>query len=377
MHRFLISLVLFSFFIALQASNNSSTKEENPVYKPKGWYSSMNDTMAYHNETTDNIHNMNADGYRQPRSGNAYCGFTAHNAQTKNREYLTTKLNTTLQAGKEYTVTFYVTQAQSSTYWPDNLGAMLSTNVEKSDALKSKSPKIQTNDHAILSNGIQWKKITGNYTANGGEQYLTVGSFGKYNSKLDDSKEQNLTFAHYYIDNVSVMMAGGKNNLVDNGGFEEYIALSDDKGLKPMMAEPEPIVEEVVEREIVVLTEVKFEEAKVDQKIVLNNIIFETGKSALLKESYSELDHLIDILNEFPNMHIEITGHTDNLGAEEFNLKLSTERAKAVVDYLVSKNIPAERLDVEGHGSAQPVRSNATEEGRHLNRRVEFTIKKL
>lgn len=113
---------------------------------------------------------------------------------------------------------------------------------------------------------------------------------------------------------------------------------------------------------------------KVGKKVVLNNILFETGKSILTTSSYSELDRLLSILQENPLMKIEISGHTDKTGSEPLNFKLSEDRAKAVVEYLIQKGIDKSRLEFRGYGSLQPIADNATPEGRTQNRRVEFKI---
>ncbi len=113
---------------------------------------------------------------------------------------------------------------------------------------------------------------------------------------------------------------------------------------------------------------------KVGKKVVLNNILFETGKSVLTKSSYEEIDRLLSILEENPKMRIEISGHTDKTGSEPLNFKLSENRAKAVVDYLVQKGISSSRLEYRGYGSLQPIDDNATAAGRTKNRRVEFKI---
>ncbi|MBN1108446.1 MAG: OmpA family protein [Bacteroidales bacterium] len=113
---------------------------------------------------------------------------------------------------------------------------------------------------------------------------------------------------------------------------------------------------------------------KVGRKVVLNNILFETGKSVLTPGSGEELDRLYGILNENPLMRIEISGHTDKTGSEPLNFRLSENRARAVVDYLVKKGVDSGRLEYRGFGSLQPVADNATAEGRAKNRRVEFKI---
>lgn len=113
---------------------------------------------------------------------------------------------------------------------------------------------------------------------------------------------------------------------------------------------------------------------QVGSKIILKNIFFDTGKSTLRKESTNELERLYKLLIDVPSLKIEISGHTDSRGSAELNQKLSENRAKAVVDYLVKAGIAIERLTFKGYGKDQPIATNETEEGRQLNRRTEFTI---
>jgi outer membrane protein OmpA-like peptidoglycan-associated protein len=113
------------------------------------------------------------------------------------------------------------------------------------------------------------------------------------------------------------------------------------------------------------------------QVIRINNIFFETAKSELKTESFSELNRLVKLMEQNPAMEIALSGHTDNVGSEDANQKLSTDRAKSVLDYLVSKGITAGRISSGGFGKSKPVATNDTEEGRAINRRVEFTVIKI
>jgi outer membrane protein OmpA-like peptidoglycan-associated protein len=113
---------------------------------------------------------------------------------------------------------------------------------------------------------------------------------------------------------------------------------------------------------------------KKQTSVVLENVLFETNKTILIKESTPTLDKLVNELNKNKNMKLEIRGYTDNIGEEIANQKLSEARAKTIVDYLVSKKIDAHRLTYKGFGSKQPIATNDTEEGRKKNRRVEFVI---
>ncbi|MES2731841.1 MAG: OmpA family protein [Bacteroidota bacterium] len=114
--------------------------------------------------------------------------------------------------------------------------------------------------------------------------------------------------------------------------------------------------------------------SSVGAKITLNNIFFDFDKSVLKDESKGELQQVIQLLNDSPTMKIVISGHTDNIGTEGYNQELSERRAKAVIDYLISRGIPNRRLNYKGYGTTRPVADNTTDEGRQLNRRTEFEV---
>ncbi len=109
-------------------------------------------------------------------------------------------------------------------------------------------------------------------------------------------------------------------------------------------------------------------------KVVLNNIFFESGRAELKPISYVELNKAVDLLEKNPTMVIEIGGHTDNLGSDELNLKLSQSRADAVRDYMILAGIEETRIQSKGYGESTPIEDNSTEEGRAANRRTEFEI---
>jgi outer membrane protein OmpA-like peptidoglycan-associated protein/tetratricopeptide (TPR) repeat protein len=106
----------------------------------------------------------------------------------------------------------------------------------------------------------------------------------------------------------------------------------------------------------------------------INDIYFAFNSFDLSGESESILDLLIEFLEENPSIYIEIQGHTDNIGNDAENMKLSANRAKSVYNYLISKNIAPKRLTYKGYGKTVPVASNDTEEGRAKNRRTVFVI---
>jgi OOP family OmpA-OmpF porin len=115
---------------------------------------------------------------------------------------------------------------------------------------------------------------------------------------------------------------------------------------------------------------------KVDEKgcevevIVLRGVTFDTNKATLTPSSQLILDSVVTILKSRPDAKVELAGYTDSVGRDAYNLQLSEKRAQAVVDYLVSKGVPAANLTAKGYGEADPIAGNDTPEGREQNRRV-------
>ncbi len=103
-------------------------------------------------------------------------------------------------------------------------------------------------------------------------------------------------------------------------------------------------------------------------------ILFDTGKTTLKPASLKVLDNVVAILKEYPNARFHIDGHTDSVGSEANNQKLSEGRASSVVNYLIERGIPSNRLVARGFGESKPIASNATKDGRTTNRRTEINL---
>ncbi len=111
-----------------------------------------------------------------------------------------------------------------------------------------------------------------------------------------------------------------------------------------------------------------------ENKFRLDKVFFEIGESRLLSDSYDQLNGLLKMLKDEPKMTIIVEGHTDNVGDPTQNKRLSLERAYNVREYLISKGIAGFRIQFKGYGDTKPIADNDTEEGRKMNRRVEFVI---
>ena len=108
------------------------------------------------------------------------------------------------------------------------------------------------------------------------------------------------------------------------------------------------------------------------QKLVLEGVNFDFDKATLRQEDIAIIDRDVTSLDKWGNVNIEVAGHTDSRGSDEYNMNLSQQRAEAVRNYLVSKGIAADRLSAKGYGESQPVAGNVTDEDRLKNRRVEL-----
>lgn len=115
---------------------------------------------------------------------------------------------------------------------------------------------------------------------------------------------------------------------------------------------------------------------EIGQVVRLNNVFFDFDKWDLRPESFVELNRVIQLLNDNPAIEIEMSAHTDSKGSDEYNFKLSDERARSVREYIISNGISPGRIISQGYGETKPEVPNDTDENRQLNRRVEFKILK-
>ena len=123
-----------------------------------------------------------------------------------------------------------------------------------------------------------------------------------------------------------------------------------------------------------VVRNIKLQRIEIGKGIALNNIFFEYKKVELSRESKVELQRILKLMEKYPKLEIEVSGHTDNIGGDEYNKSLSLRRAKSVVNYLVKNGISSNRLVAKGYGFDKPISTNDTDEGRKKNRRSEITI---
>ncbi|HRZ41518.1 MAG TPA: OmpA family protein [Bacteroidales bacterium] len=317
----------------------------------------------------------NFTGNMKPHGGNGYIGLILKSdrayypGDSSYTEHIQNKLTSTLKKDRYYCFEIWIVLGKTSTIAAQDFGVYFSreqiTFPNPPDSLPK--PHLQYTGQ-VLKNSIKWVQLRGLYKAAGGEKYLTIGNFqpwipGRFERLRTSFATNDLKeFAYYLFDDVSLIEVKDSSKCACNMITVEPVE-------KP---QPEAALKPVEKKETEPVNE--FEKAVVGEAIVLKNIFFAFDKSDLLPASYPELDKLVALMKKYPTMRIEIAGHTDYKGSVEYNVKLSNDRANSVVQYLIGQGIPASRLTWIGHGKSKPIADNTTEEGRQLNRRVEFTI---
>jgi OOP family OmpA-OmpF porin len=311
-------------------------------------------------------------GIQKANSGKCYAGFYLFSHHDYH-EYLITQLMSPLTGGVKYDLTFYLSLADYSRATIEQIGVCFlkgSVTYTSSGYITGLKPiHIKINEE-VGTDTVEWHKISLEYKAKGGEQYLLIGSFdegyiGATNVKAPKNVHTRINQrtdrdAYYYIDDVSLR----RQPTVYVAYFDTIVKPKIDT-LRPTVFNT-PTIDSSGNRNP--------PEILLDKPLILNNVLFETGEAKLLPSSFTELDSVAVYLNSKPTLKIEITGHTDNKGSETINQTLSEKRAQAVADYLVSKKIEPTRITYKGYGSQKPITTNETEEGRKLNRRVEFML---
>ncbi len=281
-------------------------------------------------------------GKQSAHLGESMAGITAYGCEEGKphcREYIQIQLQEPLVKGQGYYAEFYVSHLPRSIQ-VNGIGMYFSEAKIKvnTDALLDYKPQV-TAPHILSAPEHRWIKVSGTFIADTEAEYLLIGNF--FSDSLTSKKipfSNCLNYAYYYIDDV-------------------------------VLKKTDPYIEVPVQADD--LCCITVEEGKI---IPLKNIFFNTDKAELLPRSYVELRKLLKLMEDNPEMVIEIRGHTDSLGEHDYNVYLSRKRAKAVVEFLNQNGINRSRTRYKGFGNAEPVATNETDEGRQLNRRVEFLI---
>jgi len=305
-------------------------------------------------------------GKQMPRTGNTMIGIRTFGEGDDGavacwHEYIQVKLIKALEPEKEYYVEFWVADAVRGIKSSNNIGVLFTQYAFETGNRLPLYFTPHINECKIIKS-LEWYKMSGFYKPDSVKNYIIIGNFYPDVQSKAVKVSGIIQGAYYYIDDVLIREKQGEDKAT--GCPPEEVIIPPEK--KPDI-EDEPDVSTSKQE----LSQINYQ---IGEIVKLDNIFFKTDKSKLLPESITELDKLVQLMNENSNLKIEINGHTDNVGTDEYNLKLSKARAKAVVDYLIEKTISNTRLSYNGFGSNKPIATNKTEEGRALNRRVEFKV---
>ena len=298
-------------------------------------------------------------GRAAPRTGNNMAGIKAYgkgNTPTYWHEYLQVELTEPLKAGERYVAEFFALHAVFSNLASNNLGLYLSpVPVKSRDCLPLYLPA-HVREEDIIEGG--WKKVSGVVEAVGGERYLVIGNFCSDQLTRNKKMPEGERGAYYFIDDVNVRLAPAGTKATE----------------PPAICTPPPPKQRVPDHTSTAKVELLDVEPEVGRVIRLDNIFFDFDRSTLKPESEKELTTILDLLTDYPFMRIEIEAHTDDQGTDDYNLRLSEARAKAVVDWLIAKKMEPERLTWKGYGESKPLAKGTSEAERAINRRVEFKV---
>ncbi len=351
-----ISLLLLPCCLQAQAPDSDPNLVPNPGFEqfaapPLGWfYRGAHFTRLVRYWSAPTIASPDAFGPRvivpthwkekgfgemKPFEGEAMAGITVYgctDGKPHCREYLQVPLSTPMKPGESYQLSFKAAHLPRSLSI-DKLGLALTEHQinESDDKLLDLQPALIGYDLLELPDN-EWHTVSETFEADKSYSHLLIGNFFPDSlTHTYNNCEDFLNYAYYYIDQVKVVPLSVPVNLLDI-----------------------PI--------------------ETGQTVRLSNIYFDTDRSALLPNSTGQLDNLLELLQKFPSMEIQIIGHTDAIGTADYNQDLSERRAAAVLNYLKAKGIAGNRLSSIGFGNKRPIASNKTEEGRRRNRRVEFKV---
>jgi outer membrane protein OmpA-like peptidoglycan-associated protein len=319
-----------------------------------GWWQATDGTPDYFHSCSDKMGVPNNLFGQQPaKDGEGFAGLVTYTIDKKNyREYLQTKLTRALNQGEMVCIEMHISAADYCNYVTDGIGALLSVKKAESNLqtvltfnASMSNPKLN-----MLDENEEWQLLSDVYTASGGEEFLTIGNFMtdkelKIIRRTEDFKSKGYgKWSYVYIDNVKVRPI---QNKLECSCENEYLA------------------------SIAVDPPLELGEYK---KIKLDAILFDFDADVLTEEALKQLEEVFTLLRKNRAMYLEISGHTDVVGPNGYNLDLSKRRAQRVIDHLTTKGIDPSRLQLTFFGKEQPVANNETDEGRQQNRRVEFQI---
>ncbi len=319
-------------------------------FRIHGWESPTSGTPDHFNScsTGDSDVPVNWAGNSNAHSGKGYAGLYVWTTEHNYREYLQGELAESLKPGEKYVIEFYFKLANYSMYAINRMGLALSNervNVSH-DRLVEIVPVLSIEkDTAISEITGSWEHGRIEYVAKGGERYVLIGNF----FTNQQTKATRLPFRHglntmlstasyYYIDDVSIRSVDSARHVIA----------------------PNSTVQ------------LKAETIQLNHDYTLKDIKFEFDSYVIHQSSNDELNKIVAYLKANAEINVRISGHTDFVGTDEYNLTLSRNRAKSIAEFFVTKGVEPNRLVSYGFGKSRPLSDAKTEDAAKMNRRVEI-----
>ena len=335
----------FEDYVSCPGSYSQSAAE----FRVNGWRSLTNGSPDYFNSCSEGEAAVpyNWAGVSDAFDGYAYVGLYTYMSQPKEyREYLHSRLAEPLIKDSLYYVEFRYKLSSYSKYSIDRIGVLLSDSLKtfNHDHVLEIPPTISfVKDSALTPETGAWELARAEYRAKGNERFLTIGNFAdnintrSYYIRFRPESEPMLAqSAYYFIDDVKVIPR-----------FSE----APDIVVPPMFTGDNP---------------------ELNTTYVLKNLQFRFNSYELMPESYYDLERVIAYMQSHPDISVELSGHTDSVGDDDYNQALSFNRARSAAAYIISKGIAKSRITSRGYGEEQPVAQGQDEASQELNRRVEI-----
>ncbi|MCC6599898.1 MAG: OmpA family protein [Crocinitomicaceae bacterium] len=320
-----------------------------------GWSQVGDGTPDYFHTCSDKVGvPKNIFGEQAAQEGEGYVGLATYSPGQRNyREYLQAKLTRPLVAGEMVCIEMYISQADYSKYVTDAIGANLSkTRLTQHRAqVIILNPSMANPRLNMLDETSSWMLISDIYIATGGEEFITLGNFQPdrdlkiIRRTREMGANENNNWSYIYIDNISV---------------------------KPVKKKEECSCENDILASLAVDPPLELSEY---DNVKLDAILFDFDQDILTDTALAQMDEIYTLLRRNRAMYMEIDGHTDSIGDEDYNDGLSQRRANRAIEFLEKKGIDKSRLTMKSFGSTVPAATNSTDGGRAKNRRVEFQIR--
>lgn len=381
MNKFLLTALTIAIATAGFAQDNPpGNLVPNPYFKTSkkikgagsieladGWYGATEDTPDLYSTKAKGEYNaeMNAYGGATPEGGDGVAGILAYSYKNKERRsYLGTELKEPLEAGRLYCVKFHMSMADLSKYACNGIGAYLSEEKPMPGAIMKDEiePQVRHSQNKVFTETAMFESVCQVYEAQGGEKFLTIGSFGPVDGiqslkvkRPSGFNQPQVYMGYYYIDAVTVspmdsisssacscekVAGGGKVNVVYKSNVSAQAELDLEKEVK------------------------------------IRKVYFDAASDALTADAKAEIAKVAELMKKHPDLRLEVKGHMDKLELAEAGKTMGDKRSLAVYNALVAAGIDASRLEHGDFGTLEPATTESTPQARARNRRVDFRLLK-